>query len=209
MTTIRRLADSCLTVTTDEGTTLVDPGFFTFDGDEVDLETIGDVQRVLITHEHGDHVKPEFVAWLLDRGSGVTVHANQAVADLLARHDIAVSTTDPPGISSEDVLHEVIPTGAAPPNRSYTIDGVLTHPGDSYQPTTAAPVLALPLLIPWGSTTKSVEFARRLGPRQVVPIHDFYLSATGRQWVTGLVKNVLAGDGIEVVPLDWNESYTV
>ena len=61
MFTIRRLADSCLLVTTATGTTLFDPGFFTWDSGEVDLETIGDVQRVLITHEHGDHVKPEFV----------------------------------------------------------------------------------------------------------------------------------------------------
>ena len=60
-----------------------------------------------------------------------------------------------------------------------------------------------------GSTTKSVAFARRLGPDQVVPIHDFYLSASGREWITGLVRRVLADDGIEVVPLDWGDAYTV
>jgi L-ascorbate metabolism protein UlaG (beta-lactamase superfamily) len=208
MATIRRLTDSCLLVTTDQGTTLFDPGFFTFDNDVVDLNGIGDVQRVLITHEHGDHVKPEFVRWLVDRGADVQVHANQAVADILAGHDIEVFTADPAGVSSEDVIHEMVPTGAQPPNRSWTIDGLLTHPGDSYQPTRTAPVLALPLLTPWGSTTKSVEFARRLGPSQVVPIHDFYLSSSGRAWVTGLAKAVLAPE-IDVVPLDWGESYTV
>ncbi len=206
MATIRRLADSCVTVTTDAGTSLFDPGFFTFDAGKVDLDTIGEVQRVLITHEHADHVKPEFVAWLLDRGEDATVHANQAVADLLAPHDIEVAVTAPAGATFEDVLHEVIPTGAAPPNRSWTVDGVFTHPGDSYQPTTTAPVLALPLLIPWGSTTKSVEFARRLGPSLVVPIHDFYLDPDGARWVAGLVKRVLEPDGIEVVPLAWGES---
>ena len=209
MTTVRRLADSCLLVTTGNGTTLFDPGFFTFDTGVIDLDTIGDVQRVLITHEHGDHVKPEFVRWLIDRGDDVTVHANRAVAGLLTPHDIDVNTADPDGVSSEDVLHEAIPTGATPPNRSYTIDGVLTHPGDSYQPAITAPVLALPLLVPWGSTTLSVEFARRLAPQQVVPIHDFYLNDEGRRWVTGIAKTVLANDGIEVVPLDWGESYTV
>jgi hypothetical protein len=120
-----------------------------------------------------------------------------------------VTTADPDGVSSEDVLHEVIPTGATPPNRSYTLKGVLTHPGDSYQPTTTAPVLALPLLVPWGSTTRSIEFARRLAPQQVIPIHDFYLNDEGRRWVTGIAKTVLANDDIEVVPLDWGESYTV
>jgi L-ascorbate metabolism protein UlaG (beta-lactamase superfamily) len=209
MPTIRRLTDSCLLLSTGAGTTLIDPGFHTFDSGEIDLDSIGDVQRVLVTHEHGDHVKPEFVRWLLDRGADVTVHCNAAVAGLLAEHGIEASTADPAGVTSEDVLHEVIPTGAAPPNRSYTVDGVLTHPGDSYQPTVTAPVMALPLLAPWGSTTASVAFARRIAPRQVIPIHDFYTSSSGRAWLATLVKNVLAPDGIEVVPLDWGESYTV
>lgn len=209
MTTIRRLTNSCLTVTTDSGTALFDPGFFTFDSGEVDLDSIGDVQRILITHEHGDHVKPEFVKWLLDRGNDVTVHSNQAVADLLAGHGIEASVEDPAGVSSEDVLHEVIPNGSQPTNRAFTIDGVLTHPGDSYQPTTTAPVLALPLLIPWGSTTRSVEFARSLRPRQVVPIHDFYLSKSGREFVVGMATAVLGTSGIEVVGLDWGESYSL
>lgn len=208
MATIRRIADSCVTVTTGAGTTLFDPGFTAFDDDGVDLGGIGDVQRVLITHEHGDHVKPEFVRWLVDRGDDVAVFGNPAVASLLAEHDIEVDTGLPDGTSAEDVLHEVIPTGAAPPNRSWTVDGLFTHPGDSYQPTTTAPVLALPLLVPWGSTTASVGFARRLRPAQVVPIHDWYTSPAGRGWAADLVRKVLAGDGIEVVPLGWGESYS-
>lgn len=209
MPTIRRLTDSCLIVTDDRGATLIDPGFLTFESDEIDRDTIGDIQRILITHEHGDHVSPPFVRWLLDRGEDVRVHANDAVAALLAPHDIGVSTHDPVGVTSENVLHEMIPTGATPPNRSYTIEGLLTHPGDSYQPTSSAPVLALPLLAPWGSATASVEFARRLAPQQVIPIHDFYLSSLGRSWISGLVKSVLAADGIELIPLDWGESYTI
>jgi L-ascorbate metabolism protein UlaG (beta-lactamase superfamily) len=209
MSTIQRLTDSCLLVTTDEGTSMLDPGFHTFGHDGIDLDSIGDIQRVLVTHEHGDHVSVDFVRWLLDRGEDVTVHANQAVADLLAKHDIVVTTDTPAGFSAEDVFHEMTPMGTAPPNRSFTIEGVLTHPGDSYQPTATAPVLALPLLIPWGSTFESMEFARRLQPQQAVPIHDFYLSSTGRQWITTMAKTVLAKSDIELVPLDWGESYTV
>lgn len=208
MTTIARLTDSCLTVTTGEGTTLFDPGFHTWESGEFDITGIGEVQRVLITHEHGDHVSPAFVRWLIDRGADLTVHANAAVANLLGKHDIAADTGNPPGVSFEDVVHEMIPTGAQPPNRSWTIDGVFTHPGDSYQPATSAPVLALPLLAPWGSMTDSVAFARRLAPQQVIPVHDFYTSRSGRTWAMGLAKSVLADAGIEVVTLDWGESYS-
>ncbi len=209
MTTIRRLTDSCLLVTTDSDATLFDPGFHTFDRNEVDLESIGEVTRVFVTHEHGDHVKPEFVRWLIDRRSDLTVYSNAAVATLLAPHEIEVSTSVPAGVSVEDVLHEVIPNGTSPPNRAFTIDGVMTHPGDSRQPKRSAPVLALPLLVPWDSTTGAVEFARRLRPRQVVPVHDFYLSSGGRRWVSGMVRNVLSSDGIELVGLDWGDSFTV
>lgn len=209
MTTIQRLADSCLAVSTRDGTTLFDPGFFTFGTSHIDLSTLGDIQRVLITHEHADHVHADFVRWLIDRGDHVQVHGNAAVANLLAQHGIEVRTDDPEGISSEDVLHETTPMGTAPPNRSYTVDGALTHPGDSYQPTRTAPVLALPLLTPWGSTTKSIEFAKQLRPRQVVPIHDFYLEKSGRDFIYGMAKRALEPAGIELVPLDWGEGYSL
>lgn len=209
MAVIRRLADSCLTVTTDVGMTLIDPGFSTFDSGEIDLATIGDVSRVLVTHEHSDHVKPEFVRWLIDRRAGVTVHANQAVAHLLRGHDIDVITDNPPGVTSEDVLHRMTPAGTAPPNRSYTVDSLFTHPGDSQEPTVTAPVLALPLLAPWTSTTAAVAFARRLHPRMVIPIHDFYLGVGGRQFLGSMAAAALKADGIEVAPLRWGESIEV
>ncbi len=53
-----------------------------------------------------------------------------------------------------------------------------------------------------------MEFVRRLAPKQVVPIHDFYLSESGRAWITGMAQAVLGGHGIEVVPLDWGQSYS-
>lgn len=206
MTTIRRIADSCVTVTTDQGTTLIDPGFFSFDSDHVDLSAIGDVQRVLITHEHGDHVKPEFVRWLLDRSPDLTVHGNDNVAALLRETDVEVINSDPDGVSSEDCDHGTLPNGSTVPNRAYTVDGVFTHPGDSQDPSSSAPILALPLLVPWGTMRGSMEFAMRVAPQQVVPIHDFYLSEGGRGFLYGMAGGVLGGAGIEFVHLNWGES---
>ena len=209
MTEIRRLTDSCLLVTTDEDATLFDPGFHTFLEGEVDLQSIGDVTRVFVTHEHGDHVHPDFVKWLIDRRKDLVVYSNQAVVDLLEEHDIEVSVDVPVGASVEDVLHERLPTGAQPPNRSFTIEGVITHPGDSRQPTVTAPILALPLLAPWDSVTGGVEFARRVKPERVIMIHDFYLSEPGRARIRHMAGSVLADDGIEMLDLDWGQSLTV
>lgn len=209
MAQITRLTDSCLQVETDDAVTLFDPGFHTFLEGDVHLLSIGDVTRILISHEHGDHVHPDFVKWLIDRGKDVTVFSNQAVADLLEKEGIEVVVDVPDGVTAEDVLHGMVPTGAQPPNRAFTIDGLLTHPGDSREPSSTGPVLALPLIVPWDSATGAVEFARRVGPQQVVPIHDFYMNESGRSWIRGLVKSVLANDGIEVLDLDWGQGYTV
>ncbi|MCI0678552.1 MAG: MBL fold metallo-hydrolase [Actinobacteria bacterium] len=209
MATIRRLTDSAVLVTTDHHVTLFDPGFHTFTSGELDLTEIGDVTRVLITHEHGDHASPDFINWLIGRRSDLVVYSNPRVAEVLESAGVQVSTEVPADVTVEDVLHERIASGATPPNRAFTIDGLFTHPGDSRQPTTTAPVLALPLIAPWDSATGAVEFARRLRPRQVIPVHDFYLSKAGRDWVANMVKGVLAGHGIELVPLDWGEGYTV
>ena len=209
MIEIRRLTDSCLLVSTDQEATMFDPGFHTYLDGEVHLESIGDVTRVLVTHEHGDHVHPDFIKWLRDRRRDLVVYSNQAVAELLARDDIEVSTEVPAGVSIEDVLHDMVPTGARPPNRSFTLEGLLTHPGDSREPTMTAPILALPLIAPWGSVTGGVEFARRLRPDRVIMIHDFYLSESGRSRIRQMAKAALAADGIEVLDLDWGQSLTV
>ena len=209
MATIQRLTDSCLLVTTDDGTTLFDPGFHTFQSGEIDLDGIGDVSRVLITHGHPDHANPQFVKWLIDRRRDLAVYSNQAVADLLTEHDVEVATDCPSGVSCEDVLHGPIPNGATPPNRSFTLDGLLTHPGDSREPTVSAPVLALPLIVPWDSARGAVLFAERLRPSMVIPIHDHYLTGAGREWIRGVVAGALQPAGIELADVDWGQSFTV
>ena len=209
MASIQRLTDSCLLVTTDSDGTLFDPGFHTFESGKVVLEDIGDVSRVMITHAHPDHANPAFVRWLIDRRADVTVYSNDEVADLLRPHDISVEVAAPGDVTIEDVLHGAIPNGATPPNRSFTIDGLLTHPGDSREPTISAPILALPLIVPWDSATGAVKFAQRVGPTQVVPIHDFYLNSGGREWVRGLVGSALRDHGIELVDVDWGQGFTV
>lgn len=209
MATIQRLTDSCLLVTTDSDATLFDPGFHPYQSGSFDLSTLGDVTRVLITHEHADHVDPDFVHWLIDRREDLQVYSNDAVEDLLREHDIAVHTDVPDDVTFEDVIHGRIPNGATPPNRAFTVEGLLTHPGDSREPTITAPVLALPLMTPWDSATGAVDFARRLQPERVVPIHDFYMSESGRGFIRGMVRNVLAEDGIELIDVDWGDSFTL
>ena len=208
MAHIRRLTDSCVLVSTDDNVTLFDPGFHTYQEGSY-LDTLDDVTRVMITHRHGDHLSVDFVSWLTNRRKDLVVYSNDDVAGLLTQRGVEVVIEPPDDVVVEDVLHGRIPNGDQPPNRSFTIADTFTHPGDSREPTSSAKVLALPLIVPWDSTTGAVEFARRVKPEHVVPIHDFYLSSMGRSFIRNMVQGVLADDGIEVVDLDWGEGFSV
>ena len=208
MPTIRRLTHSCLLVSADEGTVLLDPDVFTWTSGIVDLDSVGDVQRVLITHEHGDHMHPDFIKWVRDRGTDVTIHANSRVQELLAAEDIEVMTANPGGVKSEDNLHGTLPNGQQPPNRAFTYASV-THTGDSFDLTACGDVLFLPLIVPWGATRTGVELVERLGPKQVIPAHDFYLTDSGRAFIYEIAGGAIAKEGVEFVPLAYGDSYTV
>lgn len=208
MTTIRRLTHSCLLVSTEDGTVLMDPDSFTWTSGVVDLETIGDVQKILITHEHADHMHPGFIKWVRDRGADVTIHSNERVQELLAAEDIEVLTTNPDGVTTEDNLHGVLPNGAQPPNRAFTYGGVTTL-GDSFDVDSCGGVLFLPLFVPWGASRHAVELAERLAPKQVIPAHDFYLSDGGRRFIYDFIGGVISDAGAEFIPLAYGESYTV
>jgi len=207
MTTIRRLTHSCVLITGDDGTVIIDPDSFTWSSGIVDLDSIGDVQRILVTHEHQDHVHPDFVKWVRDRGTDITIHGNANVAALLAPDDIEVVDSNPTGVTSEDNMHGVLPNGMQPPNRSYTY-GNVTSPGDSFDMTTSGEVLLLPLFVPWGLSRDAVLTAERLRPKVVIPAHDFYLSDGGRAFIGNFIGGVLNQDGMEFVPVAYGESYS-
>lgn len=208
MPTIRRLTHSCLLVTGDNGTVMLDPDQFTWTSGVVDLESIGDVQRVLVTHEHGDHMHPDFIKWVRDRGTDVTIHGNPRVKELLAEQDIEVSTDNPPGVTAEDNLHGALPNGMQPPNRAFTYAGV-THTGDSFELSACGDVLFLPLIVPWGQTRVGVQLVEKLQPKQVIPAHDFYLSDGGREFIYGVAGGAISATGAEFVPLTYGDSYTI
>jgi hypothetical protein len=77
------------------------------------------------------------------------------------------------------------------------------RPGDTFDLAARGDVLFLPLMVPWGAARTGVELVGRLGPKQVIPAHDFYLSDGGRAFIEvvgGAFGGAIAARGVEFVP---------
>ena len=194
--TITKLVHACLLVEANGKRILIDPGSFSWNDERFDLSMVEGVDRILITHEHADHVSVDFVRGALERSNSAQVETTTALQAILASQDIEATTE---GTTQFAAPHERIPLGPGPQNTGFHVEGVLSHPGDSHSFAETMPILAMPFAAPWGSLTAGVDRARLVRPRSVVPIHDWFLSEGGKEFMYRLADMALAADGIELV----------
>lgn len=204
--TITKLVHACLLVEAQGSRTLIDPGSFSWNDERLDMSTVEGVDRILITHEHADHVSVEFVASVIERSNSASVETTDALAAILHEHEI-----DARGDKTDRFRapHERIPIGPGPQNTGFHVEGVLSHPGDSHSFVETMPILAMPFIAPWGSLTAAVDRVRLNAPRYVIPIHDWFLSADGATFMYHLATLGLANDDIDLVVIDDFTSVTL
>jgi L-ascorbate metabolism protein UlaG (beta-lactamase superfamily) len=197
--TITKLVHACLLVETDGARTLIDPGNFTWEDERFDLSLVEGVDRILITHEHADHVSVDFVRGALERSNDAAVETTPSLQTILATQGIEAVTDGTPQFGAP---HERIPTGPGPQNTGFHIAAALSHPGDSHSFAETMPILAMPFAAPWGSLVAGVDRTRLVRPRFVIPIHDWFLSEAGRTFMYRLAAIGLEQDDIELVHVE-------
>jgi L-ascorbate metabolism protein UlaG (beta-lactamase superfamily) len=172
---LTHLGHACLLVETDVRL-LVDPGTMS------DFATLTDIDAVLVTHQHADHLDAARVATLLAGNPGarlvVDPESVDAVGGLPAVEVVRPGDRLTFGRTTVDVhggIHATV-YGPVPgcTNNAYLVDdGAFFHPGDSFAPPPGdVDVLAVAIDGPWLKIAEAIDYVRAVGPRVAVPMHE-------------------------------------
>jgi L-ascorbate metabolism protein UlaG (beta-lactamase superfamily) len=195
---ITHLGHSCVLVETGESRILIDPGAFT-----QGFEELTDLDAVLVTHQHVDHLDVERLPLLLEANDGAQLLTEPETAAELEKAGI---NAEPLHVGDKVTIGNLVVAGvggihaeidpAIPRigNVGLLINGsgepTFFHPGDSYLATPeGVDVLGIPLNAPWAKVSETARFAQAIAPGRLFPMHDGLLKPNGR----GVYLNVLRG----------------
>jgi L-ascorbate metabolism protein UlaG (beta-lactamase superfamily) len=183
---------------------LIDPGIYS-----TGFEQLEDVDLVLITHAHPDHLDIDQLRALLTTSPNARVlHSAGAAEALIGLDTTVVAPGDALSIAGIDVavsggVHTCIHTDLPESdNNGYFVNEAILHPGDALSPPSGSvDVLLVPVAGPWMKFSDGVDYLRAVAPRVAVPIHQAGLAPMHQELHHRLLTD-LAPSGTDVVVLD-------
>ena len=201
---IKKIGHCCLFIQTEKINILTDPGVFSSAQNE-----IKNIDVVLITHEHKDHLHIESLKTVLQNNEEVKVITNVAVGKILDEENIPYEVLDDKVakdvkgvlIQAFDCKHEeIFEEVGRVQNTGFFIDNKLFYPGDSFcVPDKAVDILALPVAGPWCKVADAIKFALKVKPNKAFPVHDGALQADKMGGNHAMPAKVLSERGIDFV----------
>jgi len=177
---VTKLGHCCFVVEPKEGVRIMtDPGAFSTMQNEVK-----NISAVLITHEHQDHPHVDSLKKVLANNPSAIVITNTAVGNLLEEVGIKyikieegqkydLNTVNIAGFGN--IHAEIYETYGRVQNTGYMIDS-LCYPGDSFaNPNSKVDIVALPVTGPWMCIKDAIDYAKKINPRIVFPVHDSHI----------------------------------
>jgi L-ascorbate metabolism protein UlaG (beta-lactamase superfamily) len=174
---ITKFGHCCLLVEEGNLKVLTDPGIFSNPPEE-----LNDLDLVLITHEHPDHLHIDSLKVILAHNPNVKVITTAFVEDLLKKENIASTVLEHgQSVTEKEVLieaigelhaqmHSSIPQST---NVGFFIANKLFYAGDALtKPGKRVEVLALPVAGPWMKISDGIDYAIELDPKFIFPVHE-------------------------------------
>ncbi len=186
---ITHLGHAAVLVETGSARILIDPGNFS-DA----WHGLTDLDAILVTHKHPDHLDPEHLPALLTANPAAKLYVEPSIDDqpsaspLAPEEQVAVGDVLITAVGGQHALiHRDIPRLG---NVGYVLRSEgqpsLFHPGDALDTTPdGVDILAVPAYGPWAAMKETIDFVRAVGALEGFPIHDELLSDRGR----GLILN--------------------
>lgn len=191
---------------------LFDPGTYS-----QGFEDLRDLDLIMITHAHPDHLDTNRLAALIAAnpdaqlvvGAGsLAALDNPEYPESMRRPQNVVAPGEKLSLHGVEILvtggeHACIhPALTTSENIGYLLNGSVFHPGDAFDEIPASvEVLLLPIGGPWMKIGEGIDYLRSLAPRAVVPIHQAGLAAVHQNMHCQLLKS-LAPEGTEVLELE-------
>lgn len=179
---ISKFIHSCLLFEHEGDKLLFDPGNYSFLEGRVTPEAFRDVSTVVITHGHPDHLALEPLKQILAL-SGADVVTNGEVAATLRDEGIDATTLEEGTLTAGafrlraiPTPHEAILADTVPRHTAFLVDERVLNCGDSFAepllPYAGVEVLIMPVMAPFLTEVGAFDFARRMRPQQIIPVHD-------------------------------------
>jgi L-ascorbate metabolism protein UlaG (beta-lactamase superfamily) len=173
---VTKIGHACLLIEEGNAHILIDPGSYN------PMPEVENLDAVLITHEHQDHLDVPMLKAVLEKNPKAVVVTVAEVAKKLEEEGIPSRVIEDGGmmeiagvsVQSQGKEHAHI-YGDMPKcqNTGFLIAGRLYHPGDSFHmPTAPVEILALPVGGPWMKIGEAIDYALAVKPRVVFPMHD-------------------------------------
>jgi L-ascorbate metabolism protein UlaG (beta-lactamase superfamily) len=206
---ITKLVHSCMIVEKDGKKALVDPGSFSWESRIPQQEMLRDIDYVIVTHAHPDHIDPTFASVVNEMSPNAIWYVTPSTKEVIealpgVQIELESSLDDVVYIASEhaDLKH----WGACEDHSSYLLFGELLIGGDCRTLTSmnGATVFAGANGGPWGSIKGMLNMLAALDdkPAKFIPLHDWHWNdQTRKNFYTGLVE-AMNKLGIEFIPVE-------
>jgi L-ascorbate metabolism protein UlaG (beta-lactamase superfamily) len=212
---LTKFSHSCVRISDGDRRLAIDPGSFS----EV-ATALDELDAVLITHEHPDHVDSDRLAIAARANPELHIWAPKAVTDQLATVEALADRLSTVGPGEDFIagglgvhtfggqhalIHSSVPVVA---NVCYLVAGVIYHPGDSYVIPTASPEVALvPINAPWAKIAETIDYAVAVRAPLAFGIHDALISEIGRRFYSSHVERIGAEYDVQYRHLQPGESF--